>query len=196
MALKHLGYGFTNSNGIATLDYDANGNQLANSGYVGTGAGLIQMMACYNEKDTERIIQSETYGIYDCIYYDLMASDTSSRYFYNSTNNTLTYNNEYLEITSNNTGTDLFVDLRSLTDSIKGKTVNFEVELDTNGITGLILRTLNINPLRSITLSDGVNVLENVVVPSDTSGAIFRLVKTNATSGMSFKFKNIKVYPV
>ena len=58
------------------------------------------------------------------------------------------------------------------------------------------MRTYNISPTRSIAIEDGVNVLEDVVVPSDSNIPLFRITKTNSASGTSFKFKNMKVYPV
>lgn len=132
----------------------------------------------------------------DCIYYDPVTSDTTANYYLNTTNNSITYDGEYIVITSKVTGTEHLVDLRGLTDTLKGKIVNVEFEVDTNGMTGLMLRTLNLSPNVAVNVSDGVNTLENVVITSDASGIIFRLIKTNSTSGQSFKFKNVKVYPV
>lgn len=134
--------------------------------------------------------------MFDCIYYDDMSTDTTANYTLNTTNNDITYNGEYIVITSKVTGTDQAVDLRGLTDDLKGKTVNIEFEVDTNGITGVVLRTLNLSPNVSVNVSDGVNVLENVEIPSTASGVIFRLIKASSTIGNSFKFKNVKIYPV
>ena len=139
---------------------------------------------------------SETYEVLDCLYFDGMTSDTTANYWLNTTNNDIAYSDGYIVITSKVTGTEQLVDLRGLTDTLKGKTVNVEFEIDTNGITGLVLRTLNLSPNVAVNVSNGVNTLENVVIPSDASGVIFRVIKTNSTSGQSFKFKNVKIYPV
>ena len=59
MAKELLGYGYTNANGVATLDYDANDNPLSPSGYRGTGAGEITISA-------EALVGGETIsGSYD-----------------------------------------------------------------------------------------------------------------------------------
>ena len=141
-------------------------------------------------------IQSETYSVTDCIYFDDMSSDTTSRYYYNPTNCSMTYSDGYITITALQSNKEHIVDLRNMGTSIQGKTVNFEVEVETNGMTGLVLRTLNLPSLYSTTVSDGVNVLENVVIPSDNTNVIFRLIKTSSVTGNSFKFKNVKIYPV
>lgn len=75
-----LGYGFTNSKGVATLDYDAEGNQLDNSGYAGAGVGKLNVFASLDNPLTNSSVQSEPYSILDALFYDSMASDTSSSY--------------------------------------------------------------------------------------------------------------------
>ena len=124
-----------------------------------------------------------------------MLTDTTSNYYINSNNVSIAYNNGYITVTSINTGTDQIVDLRSIANDLKGKTVNFEVEIDPNGMTGLVLRTVNLSPTKSVSVVDGVNKLENVAIPSDST-VYLRIVKTNSTSGNSYKFKNIKIYPI
>ncbi len=143
-----------------------------------------------------RIFVSETFVVTDCIYFDPVTSDTTSNYYINSNNVDISYNDGYIVITSKNTGREMYVDLRSISEDIKGKTVNFEVEVDTNGITGIVLRTYNITPTASMNIVNGVNLLENVSIPSDANLPLFRITKTNSTSGQSFKIKNIKVYPI
>lgn len=64
---RYLGHGFTDSNGIATLDYDKYGNQLTNSGYVGTGAGELDFIAKLHDDST---VQSETFEVLDAKIYD------------------------------------------------------------------------------------------------------------------------------
>ena len=52
--LGFVGYGVTDANGVATTQY------------TGTGAGEVEIVA-YNK---ERTLQSKTYGVLDCIFYD------------------------------------------------------------------------------------------------------------------------------
>lgn len=69
MTYTYIGYGTTNSNGIAKLDHDANGNTLTHS-YTGTGAGKIDIIASLDSTITENSITSNTYELLDCITQD------------------------------------------------------------------------------------------------------------------------------
>ena len=62
MARRYLGYGYTNSQGIAKLEYDADGEPLTHS-YTGVGAGKLDIVA------ESGSLQSESYAIYDCIVF-------------------------------------------------------------------------------------------------------------------------------
>ena len=57
MAKRLIGTATTNNNGVATLTY------------TGTGAGEVDLTACYYEEDTSSIIQSETFAITDALFY-------------------------------------------------------------------------------------------------------------------------------
>ena len=70
---KFVGSGVTNSQGVAQLTHDANGNPLATPGYVGSGKGLTQMCASLDSPTamSSGSDQSETYSLEDCLKYDL-----------------------------------------------------------------------------------------------------------------------------
>ena len=68
MSKRLIGYGYTNANGVATLDYDANGNALQSSGYVGQGVGEIDISASATVDGSTFV--SEPYEVHDCIFYD------------------------------------------------------------------------------------------------------------------------------
>ena len=61
MARTLIGYGITNNQGIAKLDHDANDQSI--EGYVGEGAGSINIKA-------ECGLLSKTYSVMDYIKYD------------------------------------------------------------------------------------------------------------------------------
>lgn len=63
MARRYLGYGVTNNSGVATLDHAPDGTTLSHS-YTGVGAGKIDVVA------ESGSLQSETYSILDCNWYD------------------------------------------------------------------------------------------------------------------------------
>ena len=67
MSKKLIGYGYTNNKGIATLDYDADGNPLQTSGYTGTGAGDIDFIAQYHDGTSEFV--SGTLNVWDTMIY-------------------------------------------------------------------------------------------------------------------------------
>ena len=82
---KYLGYGYTNDNGIATLDYDANGNPLQSSGLVGTGAGKLDVVASLDDLSGITITPNTS-----------TINDTGSTYTLSATvtNNNVAVNNE------------------------------------------------------------------------------------------------------
>lgn len=90
MAKRYLGYGYTNAQGIAKLEYDENGDPLTHS-YTGVGAGKINIVA---ESGT---LQSEQYELLDALFYD---EGIQSSYNQNWTN----YNN-VLTISRDTSGT-------------------------------------------------------------------------------------------
>ena len=69
MSYRYLGYGITDSNGEAKLEYDENGNHLDHS-ITGTGAGELDIVASLDKPIGSGSIVSETYSIFDCAFYD------------------------------------------------------------------------------------------------------------------------------
>ena len=84
MAWVKIGEAYTDNNGIATLPY------------TGTGRGVVRGMA----KSTvdERMIQSETYDVFDCINYDGGTSSDPSVSFWILARGTLNRQSEYTQI--------------------------------------------------------------------------------------------------
>ena len=68
MVLRFLGESVT----------DSNGNAVLSGGYTGTGAGEVDIIA--KTVIDDRIIQSETYAITDCIFYDDGVSGTNTKW--------------------------------------------------------------------------------------------------------------------
>ena len=64
---KYIGYGITNNKGIATLDYDANGDSISPSGFLGNGRGLINLEA---EMHDDNSVVTEPYNVWDTLVYD------------------------------------------------------------------------------------------------------------------------------
>ena len=65
---RYLGYGVTNSNGVAHLDHDPQGNPI--NGYTGTGAGEVDVIASTDNPISSGSIVSEPCNVWDTIWYD------------------------------------------------------------------------------------------------------------------------------
>ena len=79
---NYLGYGVTDNQGKAKLEYDAQGNPLTHS-YTGTGAGKVDIVASLDSEITESSLVSETYEITDCGFYDKATDNTKASSYYN-----------------------------------------------------------------------------------------------------------------
>lgn len=60
---RYLGYGYTNSQGVATLNFDPSGEPLSHS-YTGVGAGKVDVVAMSGG------LQSDPYVIWDTLWFD------------------------------------------------------------------------------------------------------------------------------
>lgn len=65
---RYLGYGTTDANGVAHLKKNASGQDV--NGYVGTGAGEVDVIASLDNPISQGSIVSETYSIWDTLQYD------------------------------------------------------------------------------------------------------------------------------
>ena len=95
MSYRYLGYGITDSNGEAKLEYDENGNHLDHS-ITGTGAGELDIVASLDKPIGSGSIVSETYEIFDCTFKDINGENTS---WTNNSNN--------IDVTTSDTGVTL-----------------------------------------------------------------------------------------
>ena len=66
---RYLGYGVTNENGVAHLEYDEDGEPLTHS-YTGVGAGEIDVLASLDNPIVEGSIVSVPCNVLDCLKYD------------------------------------------------------------------------------------------------------------------------------
>lgn len=92
MAKRLIGTATTNNNGVATLTY------------TGTGAGEVDLTACYYEEDTQRMIESEIYETIDGTFYDtgIRGTDKSNHWFLNRANVTINSDDTGTTISENN----------------------------------------------------------------------------------------------
>ena len=89
MVYKYLGYGVTDTNGVAKLDHDAEGQELQHS-YTGVGAGEVDVVASLDNPVSSGSIVSETLPVLDCIFMDYKSDGTHNTDYYKSNNATVT----------------------------------------------------------------------------------------------------------
>ena len=65
----YLGWGTTDSNGIAKLDHDADGEPIDHS-YTGSGVGEVDVVASLDNPIVSGSVVSQPSSVWDCIFYD------------------------------------------------------------------------------------------------------------------------------
>lgn len=191
---RYLGYGVTNSNGVAHLDHDPQGNQI--DGYTGTGAGEVDVIASTDNPISSGSIVSETYSVIDAIYNDDGTSDTKANYYWNTNNGSLANNDGRMVMTALNANT-LYCDLRKIADTVKGKTVSYQCDVVPNNceVRLEIYTTSGSANYYTDWISTGsILKLEDIFIPSDSATGFFRVLMRNNSTGSSFAFKNLAVW--
>lgn len=101
-----IGKGTTDSKGIAHITHDCNGNSLGsnNTGYTGTGAGLVNVIASTDPPSqiSNDSNQSGRCDVFDCIHYVPCTSNTNN--WSKFPNVDATYSDEGVHFTANATG--------------------------------------------------------------------------------------------
>ena len=98
---RYLGYGTTDSNGVAKLDHDANGDAISHS-YTGTGAGEVDVVGSTDAPAdiSDSSFQSETYEVLDCMWYDDCTVSTHNTNWFNRYNLSTDYTGDVLKLTA------------------------------------------------------------------------------------------------
>lgn len=215
MTERLIGYGYTNSSGVAILKYDANGTQLDPTGYTGVGAGVVDIKAKLHDDSS---LQSGTYGVVDAIVYDKAyptSDDYNSDMWFGSPNWTINTDENGTTIsTGTNTGYRLYTASSSGTSPYKDFTEDFAVEFILVEYTGTVIMRVGNDTskdkyLSSLGLTSGDVVKlevsssnikyyvngEEIVAQRETyqSGASFFSFRINTGS---LKYKDFKVYPI
>ena len=215
MSERFIGYGYTNSSGVATLEYDVDGTRLNPTGYTGVGAGVVDIKAKLHD---DSIIQSEPYTVIDAIVYDKAyptSDDYNSDMWFGSPNWTINTDENGTTIsTGTNTGYRLYTASSSGTSPYKDFTEDFAVEFIFLEYTGTVIMRVGNDTskdkyLSSLGLTSGDVVKlevsssnikyyvngEEIVAQRETyqSGASFFSFRINTGS---LKYKDFKVYPI
>lgn len=191
MSKRLIGYGYTNANGVATLDYDAEGNELQSSGYVGQGVGNVDISASAVIDGSTFV--SETYSIYDCYKYD-SGTDPSNTMWALNANAKLTRGSEYSTLEENTIGTTATITLTDI------NLTNYRLECDIYQVDGttnenaLIVYDSNWSPLATIkgNLGQWKHISQDLTNVSTNS---ICSILTGA-SDTKLYFKDFKIYPI
>ena len=206
MVLRLLGTAVTDANGLAVLP----------DGYTGTGAGEIEVVA--KTEIDDRILQSETYTVWDCTFYDDGVSTPHNTNYVNQNNIVVEYLSTGTKVYSTSTSGSRYyrTSISSNTDW-RDSSTDYQIELDFEferesgsasnvgfGGNGVDLHTLfgsavltGSGHLKIITDGDTANFyLDDWTTPvqktmSSNNGLYFFIYK-NA----SITFKDLKIYPI
>lgn len=77
---RYLGYGVTDTNGVAHLDHDPNGNPISHS-YTSAGVGEVDIIASLDNPIVEDSIVSDQKSIFDALFYDEATSNAKANQY-------------------------------------------------------------------------------------------------------------------
>lgn len=139
MVYKYLGYGVTDSNGVAKLDHDAEGQELQHS-YTGVGAGEVDVLASLDNPIESGSIVSEPYEVLDTIFYDDGMENTHNTNWANPSSLGVAYSDDGTTISyTANSASRYYNSKISDATSWRDTNTNYCIELDydyTNGSGG------------------------------------------------------------
>lgn len=90
----YLGWGTTDSNGVAKLDHDANDDPLSHS-YTGSGVGEVDVVASLDKPIVSGSVVSQPSTVIDAICYDTGISGTANDSMWNDINSILKRTSDY-----------------------------------------------------------------------------------------------------
>lgn len=188
MAMRKIGEATTDSNGIASFDY------------TGVGAGLLNIIA----KLKDSTLQTEIFALEDCIYYDSATSDTSSRYYLDtSKNNSIAFSDgslvftcgsqyRYVQLGGNNGVSNV--------SDYTGKNVIFKADVQTSSkvkiniieyVDGYVVITTDNTEIQE----DGT-ITGKASISSNATRVLFRVDAINSTQGDVIRINNLRIYPI
>jgi len=209
---RYLGYGITNDKGIAKLEFDANGDPITHS-YTGTGAGELDIIASLddNEHISDSSLQSETYSLFDTLFYDKAVGSSSILPNFAGRNNfEIVGDDEGTLVTNNNTANRYLYPKQSSAWVENNSVIEFTY-VNHNG--GVIIRcnngTSNADTyLGSLSLTNGdivkVKILDNkieyykndVKLSLDKTYTVGTSYVAFILNNSSVKFRDFKIYPI
>lgn len=210
MSYRYLGYGITDSNGEAKLEYDENGNHLDHS-ITGTGAGELDIVASLDKPIDSGSLVSETYSIIDATWID----DGTMNIWYNQQNTQVdTSSGEYKRLYT--TGSSFIYRFNANATLEQGNCIEFDFYQEDGANSDGLLRFFNTSiankgtfrlnsaelPIGEwvhikFTFKDNTVIMNDIVATAQTiseTALKFGFISNGTTSAM--RFKNFMMYPI
>lgn len=185
MVKRLIGTGVTNSNGVATLNKDPNNQTI--SGYTGTGAGLVDIVAeCTVDGST---VVSNSYEVLDAIFYD--AGDNTN--WYNNGDRfevTAVTDGKKLKQNSSSNYGNYIANQQDTTSTPFATDTCFEFETSTTGAFRLYIRN---GTSKYISIPTGDKAIKVLVSDSKIRWWVDG-VEQNPNTPMDFNTDNFRVY--
>lgn len=196
----YKGYGVTDSNGVAHLDHDPQGNPI--NGYTGTGAGEVDIIASTDNPITSSSIVSETYEVLDTIFYDkgLEGTGNHNDNWYGLSGVTCVRDGEGTTISKTASG-NAYITSKNQTYYDVPLAVEFEV-ISVSNVRLLMEDTtivgLSDNDVVKVTVKDGyVTIYKNGTPQTPVAKSFSQtLISWQMVGASSLKYKNFRVYPI
>ena len=201
MAYQLIGSGTTNSQGVAVMNKDANGNPLTHS-YTGVGAGELDLIASLDNPIQTSSLVSENHPVQDCFFTYLQGTITSVPSNLYSNNVSVSVEDGYLvaEQTSSTTSTVYFgFQVDSLPSAIKGARIRVDRTFEQDDryfLQRVYQKTESSTSWTRLTNVSGVDYMAYDIDPTAT--ALYFRFDTNKIDGQgnTIKTKDWRVYPI
>lgn len=218
MSYRYLGYGITDNNGEAKLEYDENGNHLDHS-ITGTGAGELDIVASLDKPISSGSIVSETYSIIDAKFIDIATTGKkntndwitpSTTYYTEVTSDTGTVqtntasNNIWFKAndpsTSSTSEYDWSAPLKIEFDNLGTDGTTFQIFDGASGVISFYAHSYQ-NKHISITITDSTytikNETDNTIIGSGANPFTSNFaIRYAIAGGKTFEYKNFVIYPI
>ena len=187
---NYLGYGVTNENGVAKLEYNSEGQKIDHS-YTGVGAGEIDVVASLDNPVDESSIVSETYEVLDCYKYDSGMTDYSNIWV---SDEFLSRDGDYTTLKEKNIGSTAVCSIANI------PFTDYRIEVDVFQVDGNKdewFLTVMKNDYSPITSADSkLNEWKHISVDLTNIETNSRLRLNTGGTATEMRFKNFKLYPI
>lgn len=214
MVYKYLGYGVTDSNGVAKLDHDAEGQELQHS-YTGVGAGEVDVVASLDNPVSSGSIVSGTLPVLDCMLYDPLTETPLKNQWY-STNLSLNTDSDGTLLTNNSSNNLYFKPYPSSADLMLD--TPYVIEFTVKSISGGVQPQIVGSEVSAGWIHDEGNGTHRLEIQADSQVHKFKsensdtyvtlsdfnqvtltgqsFVRVLLASNSSVKLKDFKIYPI